>query len=222
MKLPLQTLRPHPLPLRKRRQRQRQHRITRHQNQPQIHRRRPPRIPSQPPPLQPHQHQRRQNHNRTAIQHPTHRRLPHRQRRRLATPSQALDVALLLGVRGYREHVDARAHLLAAHEEHVEEAGRGDGRKGDQAAEDEFCRGGDARQARDEGVEADGDGARGADGEGVGLGDFGPGEGGGFVGVGRVDGDVEGLVGHLPGDGAAGLDGGEGEGLELGCWSDTE
>lgn len=205
MKLPLQTLRPHPLPLRKRRQRQRQDRITRHQNQPQIHRRRPPRIPPKPPPLQPHQHQRRQDHNRTAIQHPAHRRLAHRQRRRLAAPPQALDVALLLGVRRHREHVDARAHLLAAHEQHVEEAGRGDGREGDQAAEDEFCGRRHAGEARDEGIEAHGDGAGRANGEGVGLGDFGPGEGGGFIGVGRVDGDVEGLVGDLPGDGSAGL-----------------
>lgn len=38
--------------------------------------------------------------------------------------------------------------------------------------------------------------------------DFGGGEGGGFVGVGVVDGDVEGLVGYLPEEGAGRLGGG--------------
>ena len=36
--------------------------------------------------------------------------------------------------------------------------------------------------------------------------DFGGGEGGGFVGVGVVDGDVEGLVGYLPEEGAGRLE----------------
>lgn len=64
-----------------------------------------------------------------------------------------------------------------------------------------------AGQARDEAVEADGDGAGGADSEEVGLGDFGVGERGGFVGVGIVNGDVKGLVGYLPEDGASVLSG---------------
>ena len=60
-------------------------------------------------------------------------------------------------------------------------------------------------QARDECVEPERDAAGGADGEEVGLQQFGGGEGGGFVGVGVVDGYVEGLVGYLPGECAAGL-----------------
>ena len=60
-------------------------------------------------------------------------------------------------------------------------------------------------EARDECVEAERNAAGGGDGEEVGLEQLGGGEGGGFVGVGVVDGYIEGLVRYLPGERAAGL-----------------
>ena len=60
-------------------------------------------------------------------------------------------------------------------------------------------------EPRDECVEAERDAAGGADGEEVGLDQLRGSEGGGLVGVGVVNGDVEGLVGYLPGECAAGL-----------------
>lgn len=101
----------------------------------------------------------------------------------------------------HRPDVDALDDLVAAHEVGVEAGGRGDGGKGDQAAEDVAGRGGDV-EARDEGVEAQGDGARGADGREIRLDHDLGGHGRRLVGVGRVESDVEGLVEDLPPDDA--------------------
>ena len=103
------------------------------------------------------------------------------------------------GIRGV--DVDALADLLGAHEEDVEGAGAGDGGEGHQAAEDRAGRWAQPSQARDHGVQADGYGARGRYGEEVRFAQLPGGEGRGFVGVGAVDGHVEGLVGDLPEEG---------------------
>jgi len=106
--------------------------------------------------------------------------------------------------------VDSLADLLGAHEKDVEGAGAGDGGEGDEAGEDGAGGGGEAFEAGHKGAQAQGDGAGGGDGEEVGFGQLGSGERGGFVGVGAVDGHVEGLVGDLPEEGAGGAEvGGE-------------
>lgn len=98
----------------------------------------------------------------------------------MATGSGAFN-SLFLGLGGLRllrndgEDVDALAHFLAAHEEDVEEAGRGDGGEGDEAGERRAGRGGEVLEPGHELVEADGDTAGDGDGHGVGLAELAPG-----------------------------------------------
>ncbi len=103
--------------------------------------------------------------------------------------------------------MDALAYLLPSHQKDVQRARRGDGCKGNKAREGYFCGWRDVLEAGDEAVEAESNGARGGDGEEVGLNEGGGGEGRGLVGVSAVDGDVEGLVGDLPEEGAPCLEG---------------
>lgn len=105
----------------------------------------------------------------------------------------------------HRSDIDTLLRLIPSHQARIQETRRRDRRKGDQATQDVPRGGGDVETGHD-GVEAQGDGARGADGEAVGLGEGRRRHGRGLVGVGAVDGDVEGLVDDLPGDDAAGLE----------------
>ena len=206
MKLLFQPPIPHSLPLRKHPQRQRQRKDTRPKDQPQIHRQHQPRPIPQHPILQPHQDQRRNRHHRRRIQHPRQRRLPHRNPRRAPALPQTLRLrrqpSLLalppLLLRQHGEDVDTRAQLAATHEEDVECACAGDRCERHEPAECGAGQRREALEARHEAVEAEGDGAGGGDGEEVGADERRGGEWGGFVGVGVVDGDVDGLVGDLP------------------------
>lgn len=207
--LGLQAVRADRLTLWERAQRQRQRKQRRRQDQTQIDREDQAGTGLEPVHLlQPDQDQGRQDHDGRGVQHAADGRLADGQGGRLPALAQTLDglagdLALpLLLLRQDRVDVDALADLLAAHEEDVEGAGARDGGEGDQAAEDESGVGGDVLETRDEGVEAQGDGARGGHGHAVGFGHGGEGERGGLVGVGAVDGDVEGLVGDLPEEGA--------------------
>lgn len=213
MKLGLQRARLDKLPLRERAERKRQRGQTRRKDQAEVDGQHEARVVAQPGHLlQAHERQRGDDHDRGAVEDARQRGLADGDGGGLPAAAQGgeLGVGLAGGAVLRRQdgvHVDALADLLAAHEEDVEGACAGDGGEGDEAAEDELRSRGDAREARDEGVEAEGDGAGGADGEDVGLGDFGGGEGRGLVGVGVVDGDVEGLVGDLPEQGAGRLSG---------------
>ena len=203
MELGLQRVRRNLLPLRERRQRQRQHRVARHQDQTQVHGRRQLGPLLEPVgALQPHQHQRRDHHDGRAVEHARQCRLADGQGGGLlaAAERRGLFVAVADGV-----HVNAGAHLLAAHQKHVEGAGAGDGGKWHEAAEHKTSRRREPSQTGHEAVEADGHGARRADGQEVGLGQLAVGQGRGLVGVGVVDGDVERLVSNLPQNGAGGL-----------------
>nr|POE86431.1 hypothetical protein CFP56_46615 [Quercus suber] len=156
--------------------------------------------------LQAHEQQRRQHHDGRRVEHARHGRLADGERRgllRLAERGERLVRGLALLARRrrlVREDVDARADLLAAHEEDVERAGAGDGGEGHQAAEGRARGGAEAPEAGDEGVEAHGDAARRADGEEVGLRDLAGRQRGAFVRVRVVDRHVQRLVGHLPAD----------------------
>ena len=201
----LQRLHANRLPLRKRAKGQRQRENTRHENHAQVHRQHRARPRLQPLLLlQSDQEQRREHHDGRGVEDAGQRGLADRQGCGLLGFAHRFDFLAILFALGFLvggldgEHVDSEPDLFAAHQEDVQRAGGCDCCEGHEATEDHARVWGEAFEARDYGVEAEGDGAGGTDGDKVvsyqGLG----GEGGGLVGVGGVDGYVEGLVGDLP------------------------
>ncbi len=212
MELGLETLGADLLALRERRKSEGERNVAHAENQAQVHREGEARVSAQPlGALEPDEDERRHDHDRGAIENTTQCRLAHGYRCGPAALAQRGHVALrpalsrqlcLVGGGQDRVHVDADAHLLAAHEQYVEEPGRRDSGERHEAAEDQLCRGRHALEARDKRVQPHGDGTRGADGEEVGLRELRVRERRRFVRVGVVYGDVEGLVRDLPEDGA--------------------
>jgi len=102
-------------------------------------------------------------------------------------------------------HIDTPPQLLPPHQKHIQHTRRRHRRKRDQSSQRPANSRTQALQAGNSGVQAQSDTAGGGDGEHVRLDQCGGGEGRGFICVGVVDPDVEGLVGDLPGDCACGL-----------------
>lgn len=194
------------------RKRQRKQRGT--QDKCQIDRHNHTRAGTQPVRLfQTNQDQRGQDHDRRGVQNTGDGRLADSDGGSPFALAEALNglsvlVELALGAISSRQDgvdVDTLADFLAAHEEDVQGGGTGDGGEGDEAGEDKAGIGRNAFEAGDEGVQADSHGAGGRDGHEVGLAYLRHREWGGFIGVGIVDGDVDGLVANLPEKSTGGL-----------------
>lgn len=162
--------------------------------------------------LQPHQNQWRNDHDRSGVDHATDGRLANSEGRRLPTLAQALDgltgflALLLLHLRENWVHVNSLPDLLASHQEHVEGAGAGDGRKGDQSAENELRVRGDVLEPRDQRIETERHRAGRRHRHHVRLGHLRERQGSGFVCVGAVDRYIERLVADLPEKSPSGLE----------------
>lgn len=163
--------------------------------------------------LQTNEDQRRQDHDGGSIQDTGDGCFADSDGSGLLALAETLDglcilAELALGTVGVRQDgvdVDALADFFTTHEEDVQGRGTGDGGEGNKTGKDETGIGGDALETRDEGIQANCDGARGRDSHEVRLADLGQGKRGGFVGVGVVDSDIEGLIADLPEEGSGGL-----------------
>lgn len=189
---------------------ERERNVAHAQDQTQVDRRGELGVPLEPLPLlQLDEDQGRDDHDGAAVEHPADSRLGDGNGGGLLALAERGNVVLglalggqlgLVGLGEHGEHVYAGAHLLAAHEEHVEGTSRRDGSEGHQASEDRACGGRDALQPGHQRVETDGHRARGANRHEVGLGNLAPRQRGRLIGIRVIDGDVERLVGYLPCD----------------------